>query len=152
MLKLQKFEKRKQDFCSVNLTPTFKVFKFKASNTTNTRHVCTYFNAFLMVIPNIVTKFPNFDFVLKNILWNFKKKSKPVIQTAKRIPGMFVLISMHFSWWFQIYSHQIPEFWWFKKPTILWNFGLYLSSAHALSGWYRVSPPKKTRKTLLNWL
>ena len=35
---------------------------------TNTRHVCTYFNAFLIVIPNIDTKFQNFD-----ILWNFVK-------------------------------------------------------------------------------
>ena len=25
------------------------------------RHICTYFNAFFMVIPNIVTKFQNFD-------------------------------------------------------------------------------------------
>ena len=28
---------------------------------TNTRHVCTYLNAFLMVIPSIVTKFQTFD-------------------------------------------------------------------------------------------
>ena len=27
----------------------------------NTRHVCTYINAFLMVIPNIFTKFQNLD-------------------------------------------------------------------------------------------
>ena len=28
---------------------------------TNTRHVCTYLNAFLIVIPNIVMKFQHFD-------------------------------------------------------------------------------------------
>ena len=28
---------------------------------TNTRHVCTYLNAFIMVVANIVTKFQNVD-------------------------------------------------------------------------------------------
>ena len=44
-------------------------FKFKVDFTyylINTRHVCTYFNAFFMLIPNIVTPFRNFD-----IFFNF---------------------------------------------------------------------------------
>ena len=32
---------------------------------TDTRHVCTYFNAFFMVIPNMVMKFHNFEFCNK---------------------------------------------------------------------------------------
>ena len=36
---------------------------------TNTRHVCTYLNAVLMVIPNIVNKFQNIEFF--EILWLF---------------------------------------------------------------------------------
>ena len=47
---------------SLHFLHFFLHFKFYFTNKlTNTRHVCTYLNVLLMVIPNIVTKFQNLD-------------------------------------------------------------------------------------------
>ena len=49
-----------------SLLKTIQIFKSYFMNyKTNTRHVCTRFNAFLMVIPNIELKFNIFEFFKK---------------------------------------------------------------------------------------
>ena len=55
-------------FCTRPLVSPFRQNRLVSQNswnftnfTTNTRHVCSYFNVFSMVIPNKVTKFQNFD-------------------------------------------------------------------------------------------
>ena len=61
------------------------------------------------------------------VLLTFSTFQRLFHEWLKPIPGMFVLIWMHFSWWFQIWA------WNSKTLTFLtnvWHFGL--SSAHVL--------------------
>ena len=45
----------------------------------------------------------------------FSKISKPISQSTKPILGMFVLIWLHFSWWFQIWSINSRRLTFFEK-------------------------------------
>ena len=107
---------------SIGLFSKFLKFKGYFTNyLTDTRHVCTYLNVFLMVNPNINTKVKNVD----PFFWKFCEiltcrhllsydmpaaslNSKQISQITKPILGMFVLIWMHFSWCCESkYQHKI---------------------------------------------
>ena len=70
------------------------------------------------------------DTILVRKIWNltsfFVKTVRAISRTAAPILGLFVLISMHFSCWIQIWQWKF-EFWNFLK-NMLENF--HLPSAH----------------------
>ena len=60
---------------------------------TNTRHVCTYLNTFFVVIPNIVTKFLNVDFL--GIFWQKFRfiVCSPNVQKTNVLPSVLKSIN-----------------------------------------------------------
>ena len=63
-------------FCFWQFSHIFKAYL--ENPLTNSRHVCTYLNAFLTVISNMAMTFNNFE-IFRKLLWNFRPTTRKVL-------------------------------------------------------------------------